>query len=120
MVKGKQIWCTESHEAVERLSQKAGPGFYWEEGKGHPEGRDLSVLGNYVACKWVSTAFLGKPRKLPEKLCDPLPKAEVATREAAEKLQEAQIQGDGKCGKENNTVYRERTPSGLYGISIFC
>ena len=51
MVKGKQIWCTESCEAVERFSQKASIGFYWEGGKGHPEGRDLSALGNGVACK---------------------------------------------------------------------
>lgn len=100
MVKGKQIWCTESHEAVERFSQEAGLGFYWEGGKEHPEGRDLGALGSDVACKGVSTAFLGHPRKLPEELCDPVPKAEVATREAGVKLQEAQIPDDGNCGRE--------------------
>lgn len=101
MVKGKQIWCTESHEALERFSQKAGIGFYWEGGKGHLEGRDLRALGSGVACKWASAAFLGNPRNFPEELCDLLAKAEVATREAGEKLRAAQIQGDGTCGKEN-------------------
>jgi len=87
MVKGKQIWCAESHEAVERFSQKAGIWFYWEGGKGHPEKRDLSALENGVACKWVSAGFLGNLRNLPKELCEPLPKAEVATRKASKKLQ---------------------------------
>lgn len=46
-----KVWDTESCEPMERFSQKVHIGFYWEGGKGHPEGRVLSALGNGVACK---------------------------------------------------------------------
>lgn len=42
---------SESREDTEGFSQKARTGFYRERSKGHSKGRNLSALGNGVACK---------------------------------------------------------------------